>query len=493
MIQKIFYALPYSNGQLHLGHLASCVVPSNILYRAFKTIKNKRSYLISGSDQFGTPILVEAKKKKVSSEALSESFHVLNKDLLTSFGFSTEFFFKTNSPDHIRFVQKFFRKLKKEGHIEKKITSLPFCSFCNLVLSSRFLEGACLTCKRIVKNTKECSECGAYIRVLSELSCSICKRKISKFKKENHFYLTITEQEKEEVFSFLKQKIPPLYFHKLKKELADYSCLCISRTLPWGVPLSKTKVFFVWFEALLSYFSFVPKRSKKETFFFGKDNVFFHCFLLPLLYLKSKKKLSSISFVISEFLLFGQSKFSKSSGVPPIFELNTLKQKFGAETIIGFLLYNLPKLKDSECTEEKLLSFSLAFNHKLCNLLHRVFSFYCSTAKVFDFRRKTFFKEILSSIFSFDIKQAYFLFFEKVSELNKTFSKLEPWKKKSTKETSFLNSFFSFFFLLEIFHPSIFKYYSQYVNTQDKTFFFVHQEKISPFSRYSSISRADDL
>ena len=112
-------ALPYANGEIHLGHVASTYLPADITTRYLK-LKGVEAYYICASDDFGTPILLQAEKEKKSPGEYVKFWNKRDYDDFTALGIKFDFFYRTSSPENVRFVQEVFKKLNKNNHITKK-------------------------------------------------------------------------------------------------------------------------------------------------------------------------------------------------------------------------------------------------------------------------------------------------------------------------------------------------------------------------------------
>ena len=109
-------ALPYANGEIHLGHVASTYLPADVTTR-FLRQKGVEAYYICASDDFGTPILIQSEKEGKTPEEYVEYWNKLDFEDFTSFNIKFDFFYKTSSLENRQFVQDVFKKLEQAGHI----------------------------------------------------------------------------------------------------------------------------------------------------------------------------------------------------------------------------------------------------------------------------------------------------------------------------------------------------------------------------------------
>ena len=113
---SITSALPYSNGEIHLGHVASTYLPADVTTRFLKQ-NGVEAYYICASDDFGTPILIQSEKEGKTPEEYVAHWNKRDLEDFTAFDIAFDFFYKTSSQENVDFVQDVFRKLQKNGHI----------------------------------------------------------------------------------------------------------------------------------------------------------------------------------------------------------------------------------------------------------------------------------------------------------------------------------------------------------------------------------------
>src|ERR671926_1874454 len=121
-------ALPYANGEIHLGHIASTYLPADIFTR-FLRLNKVKAYHICATDDFGTPILIRAEKEKKSPKDYVEYWNLHDKEDFESLGISFDFFYKTSSKENIEFVQYVFKRLLENGHIYDHNVIQFYCTY----------------------------------------------------------------------------------------------------------------------------------------------------------------------------------------------------------------------------------------------------------------------------------------------------------------------------------------------------------------------------
>ena len=132
-------ALPYSNGEIHLGHVASTYLPADVTTRFLKQ-NGVEAYYICASDDFGTPILIQSEKEGKTPDDYVAYWNKRDLEDFTSFDIAFDFFYKTSSPENVDFVQDVFNKLQKNGHIYENEIIQFFCENDKKFLPDRFVE-----------------------------------------------------------------------------------------------------------------------------------------------------------------------------------------------------------------------------------------------------------------------------------------------------------------------------------------------------------------
>ena len=137
--------LPYANGEVHLGHICSTYLPADILVR-FLRLKGNEVVFVCATDDFGTPILIEAEKKGKTPEEFVAYWNQVDKKDFNDLGISFDIFYKTSSHENIELTQHFFKELHKKGYIFKQLVWQSYCEKCKKVLPDRYVRGTCPYC-----------------------------------------------------------------------------------------------------------------------------------------------------------------------------------------------------------------------------------------------------------------------------------------------------------------------------------------------------------
>ncbi|MBQ5556729.1 MAG: class I tRNA ligase family protein, partial [Aeriscardovia sp.] len=133
-------AWPYANGPRHIGHIAGFAVPSDIFAR-YQRMRGNDVLMVSGTDEHGTPILVQAEKEGMSPEELSLKYHEVITEDLKDLGMSYDIFTRTRTLTHREAVQELFRSALRNGYVylaEQKVAISPSTG---RTLPDRYIEG----------------------------------------------------------------------------------------------------------------------------------------------------------------------------------------------------------------------------------------------------------------------------------------------------------------------------------------------------------------
>ena len=291
-------ALPYANGEIHLGHVASTYLPADVTTRFLK-LKGVEAYYVCASDDFGTPILIQSEKEGKSTSEYVAYWNKRDYEDFTAFGIDFDFFYQTSSPENIKFVQDVFDKLNSAGHIYQKEIIQFYCNNDKKFLPDRYVKGICPYCKAEDQYSDLCESCGRVPEEILNPKCAICGQPPTK-EKTNHYFFRLKNfadslskwlDENEHLQKDVKKYVQ----NWIKSGLIDWD---ITRDIPWGVPIpleaAKGQVFYGWFDNHLAYISTAIKflddkgldgkkfwNSADIYHFIGKDIVYHHFLFLP--------------------------------------------------------------------------------------------------------------------------------------------------------------------------------------------------------------------
>lgn len=324
-------ALIYANGEVHLGHITSTYLPADIFVRYCK-LRGRDIVHLSATDDFGTPILVEANRNKVSPKEFVEHWNQKDRKDFADLGISFDIFYKTSSPENRELTQYFFRKLYKKRYIYKQVVEQPYCENCQRFLPDRYIKGTCPNCQASEQYSDSCENCGRTIQTgeILDPHCVTCGSKPIQKQSEHYFFRLsqfsdrlknwLTENKN------LQKDVKNYVLSWVKEGLKDWD---ISRDISWGIPVplkeAEGKVLYVWFNNHIGYIATAQKyfaergidgkqawNSATLYHFIGKDIVYHHYLYLPAMRMGTEEfKLPDYIPTRGYFTLEGR-KFSKS-------------------------------------------------------------------------------------------------------------------------------------------------------------------------------------
>ena len=328
-------ALPYANGEIHLGHIASTYLPADIFTRFIK-LTGSQIYHICATDDFGTPILIKSEKEGKTPEEYVQIWNEKDKKDFESIGIIFDFFYKTSSIENIKFVQYVFLKLYDNNHIVEKPIVQFFCPYDNKYLPDRYVIGKCPFCNADNQYSDLCESCGRVPEEILNPKCAICGNDPIK-RESNHYFFKLSDFSQELKNWLLnnenlQQDIVKYVLNWIESGLQDWD---ITRDLSWGVPIppvddtkkQEEKVFYGWFDnhlcyisSFLTFASTVLKKGGKKLWndseiyhYIGKDIVYHHYLFLPAIRIGINKEYKLPDKIITRgHLLFQNRKLSKS-------------------------------------------------------------------------------------------------------------------------------------------------------------------------------------
>ena len=299
-------ALPYTNGPLHIGHLAGAYIPADIFVR-FKRLSGNDVAYICGSDEHGVAISIKAKSEDKTPKEIIDKYHNLIKDSFESFGISFDNYSRTSAKIHHKTASEFFVELEKKKIFEIKSSEQLFDPKENQFLADRFIEGTCPNCGYEHAYGDQCESCGSSLNptdLINPKSKLSGEKPITK--ETTHWYLPLGNYEdfiKKWVIDGKKGKWKPNVYGQVKSWIdLGLESRAITRDLDWGIPVphenGKGKVLYVWFDAPIGYISSTKEWAEKNgkdwepywkdsktklIHFIGKDNIVFHSIIFPII------------------------------------------------------------------------------------------------------------------------------------------------------------------------------------------------------------------
>ena len=393
-------AWPYANGPRHIGHVAGFGVPSDVFARYQRMIGND-VLMVSGTDEHGTPLLVQADKENTTVRELADRYNRIIVEDLVGLGLSYDLFTRTTTRNHYAIVQELFRGLNDNGYMLKQTTRGAVSPSTGRTLPDRYIEGTCPLCGATDARGDQCDNCGNQLDPADLIDPrSKINGETPEFVDTEHFMLDLPALA-EALEEWLKGRDDwrPNVLKFSLNLLKDIRPRAMSRDIDWGVPVpiegwqdNNAKKLYVWFDAVVGYLSASiewawrtgdPEAWRKwwndpeavSYYFMGKDNITFHSQIWPgemLGYAGKGSKggeqgeLGELNLptevVSSEFLTMSGSKFSSSKGV--VIYVRDFLKEFGPDALRYFIAVAGPENTDTDFTWDE---FVRRINSELAN------------------------------------------------------------------------------------------------------------------------------
>jgi methionyl-tRNA synthetase len=366
-------ALPYTNGPVHIGHLAGVYVPADIYARYLRATGNDVIY-ICGSDEHGVPITLKAKKEGVTPQDIVDKYHAIIKKSFQDFGISFDNYSRTSAKVHHDTASEFFKKLYDEGKFIEESSEQLFDEEANQFLADRFVVGTCPKCGNEESYGDQCESCGTshnatdLINPKSAITGNVPTTKVTK-----HWYLPLDTYEKwlrEWIVEGHKNDWKTNVLGQVKSWLDDgLKPRAVTRDLDWGIPVpvegAEGKVLYVWFDAPIGYISSTKEWAEREgkdwepywkdentklVHFIGKDNIVFHCIIFPAMLKAEGSFILPENVPANEFLNLEGNKISTSKNWA-VWLHEYLEDFPDKQDVLRYALTaNAPETKDNDFT-----------------------------------------------------------------------------------------------------------------------------------------------
>ncbi len=366
-------ALPYTNGPIHIGHLAGVYVPSDI-YARYLRLQGKDVAFMCGSDEHGVAISMKAKKEGISPQQVIDKYDGIIRQSFIDFGISFDNYSRTSSKIHHDTAQEFFRKLYDNGDFIEEVTEQLYDAKADQFLADRFVTGTCPKCDNPEAYGDQCERCGSTLNATDLINPkSTITGDTPILKSTKHWFLPLDIYQ-----DFLTQWI--LVDHakdwkvnvlgQVKSWLDDgLKPRAVTRDLDWGIDVpvegAEGKKLYVWFDAPIGYISatkewaaregkdwedYWKKDDTKLVHFIGKDNIVFHCIIFPAMLKAEGTYILPDNVPANEFLNLEGNKLSTSKNWAVW--LHEYLQDFpDKQDVLRYALTaNAPETKDNDFT-----------------------------------------------------------------------------------------------------------------------------------------------
>ena len=366
-------ALPYTNGPVHIGHLAGVYIPADI-YARFQRMQGKDVAFVCGSDEHGVPITLKAKKEGITPQQVVDKYNSIIKQSFEDFGISFDNYSRTTSKIHHDTASEFFKKLHSEGKFIEEVTQQLYDADANQFLADRFVVGTCPKCGNEESYGDQCESCGTSHNATDLIHPkSAITGAVPSLKETKHWFLPLDKYEpflKEWILEEHKKDWKTNVYGQCKSWIDDgLRPRAVTRDLDWGIPVpapdADGKVLYVWFDAPIGYISATKQWAKKQgkdwepywkdkdtklLHFIGKDNIVFHCIIFPSMLKAEGSYILPNNVPANEFLNLEGNKISTSKNWA-VWLHEYLEDFPDQQDVLRYVLTsNAPETKDNDFT-----------------------------------------------------------------------------------------------------------------------------------------------
>ncbi|MGZ4638884.1 MAG: methionine--tRNA ligase [Actinomycetes bacterium] len=387
-------AWPYANGPRHIGHVSGFGVPSDVFSR-YMRMTGHRVLMVSGTDEHGTPIQVQADAEGLSTRELADRYNRVIVEDLANLGLSYDLFTRTTTRNHYDVVQELFHTLHENGYIVARTTMGAISPSTGRTLPDRYIEGTCPICGYDAARGDQCDNCGNQLDPTDLINPkSRINGETPSFVETEHFFLDLPALA-DALSSWLAERTDwrPNVLKFSTNLLKDLQQRAITRDLDWGVPIPlegwserPDKRIYVWFDAVIGYLSASIEWARRSGdpeawrqwwqpqdpadaasyYFMGKDNIVFHSVIWPAILLGYDGKgahggtpgrLGELGLptevVSSEYLTMEGRKFSSSRSV--VIYVRDFLERYDADALRYFIAVAGPEAQDTDFTWAEFL------------------------------------------------------------------------------------------------------------------------------------------
>jgi methionyl-tRNA synthetase len=480
-------ALPYTNGPVHIGHLAGVYVPADIYVRYLRS-RGKDVVFICGSDEHGVPITLKAKKEGITPQQVVDKYHHIIGDSFRDFGVSFNIYHRTSSQTHHQTASGFFRNLYDKGVFTEEVTEQYFDEKANQFLADRYITGTCPNCGNENAYGDQCEKCGTSLSPTDLINPkSTLSGDQPVLKATRNWFLPLDKMQPQvEAYIDSHKEWRPTVFGQCKSWLnGGLQPRAMTRDLDWGVHVpvegAEGKVLYVWFDAPIGYISATKDmfnselsgQKKKEYYlnealkpegswedywkseesklvhFIGKDNIVFHCIIFPAMLMAHGEYALANNVPANEFLNLEGDKISTSRNWA-VWLHEYLEEFPGKQDVLRYVLTaTAPETKDNDFTwkdfqarnNNELVAIFGNFINRVLVLSHKYFSGTASMGSVFTqtdlevlSEMSSYPGKISASIEQYRFREALGEFMNLARLGNKYLADMEPWKLIKTDE-----------------------------------------------------------
>ena len=459
-------ALPYTNGPIHIGHLAGVYIPADI-YTRYLRGQGKDVAFICGSDEHGVAISLKAKKEGQPPQEIIDTYDQIIRDSFQKFGITFDNYSRTSRKIHHETAQEFFKQLHEKKILEEINSDQLYDPEAQQFLADRFVLGTCPICQNAEAYGDQCESCGSSLSATELINPkSTISGAKPELKKTKHWYLPLNKYESfisDWILKGHKKDWKPNVYGQVKSWIdTGLRPRAVTRDLDWGIPVPLKgelgKVLYVWFDAPIGYISstkewadqkgidWEPYWKDKDTqlvHFIGKDNIVFHCIIFPIMLHASGEYILPENVPANEFLNLEGQKISTSKNWA-VWLHEYLEEFPEHQDVLRYVLTaNAPETKDNDFTwdefqarnNNELVAIYGNFINRVVVLTHKYYAgevpkaselFEIDVDVLSEMRRLP--KKIGTSIELYRFREASQLLMQLARIGNKYLADSEPWK-----------------------------------------------------------------
>ena len=481
-------ALPYTNGPVHIGHLAGVYVPADIYVRYLRS-KQKDVVFICGSDEHGVPITLKARNEGITPQEVVDKYHRIIGDSFRDFGVSFNIYHRTSSETHHQTASEFFKNLYDKGVFTEEETEQYFDEKANQFLADRYITGTCPNCGNENAYGDQCEKCGSSLNATDLINPkSTLSGEPPVLRKTKNWFLPLDKMQPQiEAYIDSHPEWRSTVFGQCKSWLnGGLQPRAMTRDLDWGVQVpvegADGKVLYVWFDAPIGYISatkdlldsklseekkseyylnnLLPAASKswkdywqseetKLVHFIGKDNIVFHCIIFPAMLMSHGEYTLADNVPANEFLNLEGDKISTSRNWA-VWLPDYLKDFPNKQDVLRYVLTaTAPETKDNDFTwkdfqtrnNSELVAIFGNFINRVLVLSHKYFdgkvmmgSEYTETDQEVFNELQEYPSKIGSALKQYRFREGLSEFMNVARLGNKYLADAEPWKLIKTDE-----------------------------------------------------------
>ena len=463
-------ALPYTNGPIHIGHLAGVYVPGDIYARYLRAMGRDVAF-ICGSDEHGVAIAIKAKKENTTPQAIIDKYNAMIAASFADFGISFDNYSRTSASIHHETAQEFFKQLSEKDIFTAQESEQLYDPEAQQFLADRFVTGTCPRCQHPEAYGDQCEACGSDLSA-NELIApkSTLSGATPETRKTKHWYLPLDQYEgfiSKWILEGHKNDWKPNVYGQVKSWVSNgLKPRAVTRDLDWGIPVpldeANGKVLYVWFDAPIGYISSTKEWAAREqkdwepywkdsatqlVHFIGKDNIVFHCIIFPVMLEAHGGYILPENVPANEFLNLEGEKISTSKNWAVWLHdyLEDFPQK---QDVLRYVLTaNAPETKDNDFTwkefqarnNNELVAIYGNFVNRVMVLTHKYFEGHVppvnqpsATATAILEKMSAFPEKIGTAIAHYRFREASQELMNLARLGNKYLADEEPWKKIKT-------------------------------------------------------------